>query len=199
MHDRGSEASDTGDAGGRDRPQPEHESARRKPRSGSRGDRFARPIGATRFWIAVSIAGVGLSSIAMLIFALIVVVRTIFHAFVDGDYTIDGAKHLAVDFIEMTDLFLLGMVLYVVAIGMYQLFIGADIDVPDWMRVSDLDDLKAHLVSVIIVLLAVSFLAGAVVWEGDTSIAYFGAAISAVIISLGVYNMMPHEKDDSDH
>lgn len=77
MHDRGSEASDTGDAGGRDRPQSEHESARRKPRSGSRGDRFARPIGATRFWIAVSIAGVGLSSIAMLIFALIVVVRTI--------------------------------------------------------------------------------------------------------------------------
>lgn len=99
----------------------------------------------------------------------------------------------------MTDLFLLGMVLYVVAIGMYQLFIDDDIAIPSWMRVSDLQDLKAHLVSVIIVLLAVSFLAEAVLWSGTMSIVYFGAATSAVIISLGVYNMMHHEKDEDDH
>lgn len=54
--------------------------------------------------------------------------------------------------------------------------------------------------SVIIVLLAVSFLAGAVVWEGDTSIAYFGASISAVIVSLGAYNFLQKRSDhDGDH
>ncbi len=128
----------------------------------------------------------------MLIYALIVVAKIIFHAFAVAKFDVTSAKHLAVEFIEMTDLFLLGMVLYVVAIGMYQLFIDDDIAVPSWMRVSDLQDLKAHLVSVIIVLLAVSFLAEDVLWSGTTSIVYFGAAISAVIISLGVYNKMHH-------
>ncbi len=169
------------------------------PRSRHTMSRATSSIGATRFLITLSVAGVGLSALSMLIYALVVVAKTIYHAFAVAEFTVTSAKHLAVDFIEMTDLFLLGMVLYVVAIGMYQLFIDDDIAVPSWMRVSDLQELKAHLVSVIIVLLAVSFLAEAVVWSGKTSIVYFGAATSAVIISLGVYNMMHHEKDDSGH
>ena len=187
------------DAENRHVPGPRTEPVHRDPRENHSGDRIAAFVGPTRFWIALSIFGVGLSSIAMLIYALNVVVRTIFHAFVEAAFDVDGAKHLAVDLIELTDLFLLGMVFYVVAIGMYQLFIDDKIDIPAWMRVRNLNDLKSHLVSVIIVLLAVSFLAEAVVWSGDTSIVYFGASVSAVMISLGIYNLMHHHAERDTH
>lgn len=187
------------DAENRDLPGQGKEQVRRDPRENHSADRLAAIVGPSRFWIALSILGVGLSSIAMLIFALNVVVRTIFHAFAEAAFDVDGAKHLAVDLIEMTDLFLLGMVLYVVAIGMYQLFIDDKIAIPAWMRVSNLDELKAHLVNVIIVLLAVSFVAEAVDWAGETSIVYFGATVSGVIVSLGVYNLMHHHTERDKH
>ncbi|MGI8485740.1 MAG: YqhA family protein [Thermomicrobiales bacterium] len=169
-----------------------HDHDRRDPRSGTIFDESSGPAGASRFLITLSIAGVGLSAVAMLVYALVVVIKIIYHAFVEAGFSVDGARHLAVEFIEMTDLFLLGMVLYVVAIGMYQLFINDDITIPSWMRVTNLDELKEHLVSVIIVLIAVSFLAEAVAWDGSTSILYIGAAVSGVILALGLYNLMHH-------
>jgi uncharacterized membrane protein YqhA len=149
-------------------------------------------VSSSRFLIILAIVGTTVSAAAMMIFGLIVVAKTIWHTFRDGNFDIEGAKHLAVDLIELTDLFLLGMVLYVVAIGMYQLFINEDVAIPDWMRVENLNDLKTQLINVIVVLLAVSFLAIAVSWEGATSIVYLGASVGGVIVTLAVYNLAHH-------
>ena len=162
-------------------------------------------IGASRLMILLAIAGTGLSALTMMVYGLITVVKTIWHAFAHSNFDMDGAKHLAVELIEMTDLFLLGMVLYVVAIGMYQLFVNPEISIPSWMRVNSLDDLKTQLINVIAVLLAVSFLAVAVSWTSDRSILYFGVAVAIVILALAAYNVAHHHmahtdqaKDDGD-
>lgn len=163
----------------------------------------------SRFTILLAIAGTSLSAIAVMLYALIVVLKVIWHAFTDSSFEVDGAKHLVVELIEMTDFFLFGMVLYVVAMGMYQLFVNPDIPVPDWMRVHSLDDLKTQLINVIAVLLAVSFLAVAVSWTSDRAILSFGIAIAVVILALAAYNAVHHRiahaapgedaEDDSRH
>jgi uncharacterized membrane protein YqhA len=84
------------------------------------------------------------------------------------------------------------MVLEVVAIGMYQLFINATVAVPDWMRVTSLGDLKAQLLNVVVVLLAVTFLAVAVSWTAGRDILYFGTAIGGVMVALAGYNIAQH-------
>ncbi len=38
--------------------------------------------------------------------------------------------------------------LYIIAIGLYELFIDSRIPVPPWLRIDDIDDLKHKLVSV---------------------------------------------------
>ena len=149
-------------------------------------------IGASRLMILLAIAGTSLSALTMMVYGLIAVGKIIWHAFVHSDFDLDGAKHLAVELIEMTDLFLLGMVLYVVAIGMYQLFINPEIDIPSWMRVESLDDLKTQLINVIIVLLAVTFLAVAVSWTTDRAILSFGVAVAIVILALAAYTVAHH-------
>ena len=147
---------------------------------------------ATHSIIFLSIIGTTLSAITMMSYALVVVVKIIREAFGDRPYSADSAKHLAIELIEMTDLFLFGMALYVVAIGMVQLFIRPIPGLPPWMLVRDLGDLKTQLLNVIIVLLAVSFLAVAISWQGGTDIMYLGIGIGVVIVSLAAFSMVHH-------
>ena len=47
--------------------------------------------------------------------------------------------------------------LLVIGYGLYELFIDAEIEVPQWLRVRDLDDLKSKLIGVVVAILAVVF------------------------------------------
>ncbi len=51
-----------------------------------------------------------------------------------------GLKETIVEVLTAVDAILLGTVLLVIGYGLYELFIDADLDVPQWLRVYDLDD-----------------------------------------------------------
>jgi uncharacterized membrane protein YqhA len=106
--------------------------------------------------------------------------------FVHPAFTPDGAKHLAVECIEMIDLFLLGTVLYITSLGLYTLFID-NLPLPPWLNIHSLDDLKEKLVGVIVVLLAVTFLGNVVTWDGSTSIWTLGISVGVVLFALGLF------------
>jgi uncharacterized membrane protein YqhA len=86
--------------------------------------------------------------------------------------------------IEIVDIFLLAVVIQVVSVGLFQLYIKADTSLPRFLVVRTLDDLKSKLVSVIITMLAVTFLRHTLSWGGGTDIFYFGAGIALVIYAL---------------
>ncbi|MGN6033192.1 MAG: YqhA family protein [Thermomicrobiales bacterium] len=161
--------------------------------------RMSRLVGAGRIWIFLAILGVSISSVIMLIYAMLALLDTAIEAFWEHDLDVHGANHLAVELIELTDLFLLGMVLYVVALGMYQLFIDRWIAVPGWMRVENLQQLKSHLISVIVVLMAVSFLADLVQFNSGLDLLYEGAAVALVAASLSGFSWITHKTHGPDH
>jgi len=105
---------------------------------------------------------------------------------------------LAVDLIEITDIILLGTVLYIVALGLYQLFIDHKVALPPWLKVSDLTDLKRDLIGVVVVLLGVSFLGEVVNWDGENDILLLGAGIALVIAALGFILWLTPSKHDTD-
>ena len=141
-------------------------------------------LASSRFFIAIAVLGSFVAAVALIVYGGIVVVDVTWHAF-SGEFSPEGAKDLAVDFIEMIDLFLLGTVLYIVSLGLYELFIDSELPMPSWLRIHDLDDLKDKLIGVVIVLLGVTFLGKVVTWDGTRDILYFGAAIGIVILALG--------------
>jgi uncharacterized membrane protein YqhA len=95
--------------------------------------------------------------------------------------------HLGVQFIEITDIILLGTVLYIVSLGLYQLFIDPVVKVPGWLRVRDLSELKRNLISVTVVLLGVTFLGEVVDWNRkDINIVFLGVAVALVVAALGL-------------
>ncbi len=95
-------------------------------------------------------------------------------------------KTLIADSIALIDMFLLGTVLFIVAAGLYQLFVDSRVSLPAWLRITSLDDLKSLLTGVIIVALLVAFLGSAVTWTSGTDIIALGLAVAAVVIAANI-------------
>ena len=130
--------------------------------------------------------------VALLLGAIVVVAggvaelyRIVFFL-VSGGFGQEGlGRYLAVNMTELIDLFLIAIVLIIIALGLYQLFIDPDIDLPDWLNTSSLESLKIRLLVVIVVLLTVIFLGAVAESEGGIEIAGMGIGIALVILAIG--------------
>lgn len=145
-----------------------------------------RILATSRYFVAFAALGSFLSSVTLLVYGTLAVVGVVWDTIREGEATVGGAKHLAVQFIELTDVFLLGTVLYIVALGLYDLFVDPGLPIPDWLHIRSLDDLKAKLIQVVVVLLGVSFLGAVVEEDRDGEILDLGAAVAVVIAALGL-------------
>lgn len=106
-----------------------------------------------------------------------------------GSMTAKSVKIFAVGVVEAVDVYLIGIAVYIISIGLYSLFIDDKLPVPKWLEVNSLDDLKGNLVCVVIAVLAVLFLREAVAWNGTSEIFSFGAAVALVIAALTLFLM----------
>lgn len=139
-------------------------------------------------WIAV--IALLIATLAVFIYGLISTVVIVFETFAHGHFGAEGARTLSVELIEMIDLFLLGTILFITAIGLQELFIDPGLKelIPEWMSVANLDQLKFNLLAVIVVMLAVLFLGIAASYELSDTVDIFdyGAAVALVITASGV-------------
>ena len=142
---------------------------------------ISRILGWSRLFIVIAVVGSFVASAAAMTYGGLATATIVLDTFRTSDFSEKGAKLLAVGLVTMIDLFLLGTVLYIVAIGLYELFIDPQLPMPNWLRIATLDDLKERLLGVVAVLLAVTFLGSAVTWDGTTAILALGLAIAPVL------------------
>ncbi|MCE8007844.1 MAG: YqhA family protein [Aestuariivita sp.] len=145
---------------------------------------ISRTLGASRFLIILAVLGSLLAAATLLIYGVLEAGQLILATLEKAEISRKGAKALALEFIEIVDLFLLGTVFYIIALGLYELFIDTNIRVPEWLEIKTLDDLKNKLIGVVIVVLGVLFLGQVVGWDGERDLLGFGAAIALVIAAL---------------
>jgi uncharacterized membrane protein YqhA len=138
----------------------------------------------SRYLVLAAVLGSLAAALALFVYGLAESVIVVVEVIGKADVSSKGAKLLALAFIEIVDLFLLGTVLLMIALGLYELFINADIELPEWLQVRTFDDLKNKLVGVVIVVLAVLFLGLVVSWDGERDLLRVGAAIALVIAAL---------------
>lgn len=97
---------------------------------------------------------------------------------------VGGEGHgVGVDLIAIMDTFLIATALYIFAVGLYELFI-ADLDLPEWLTIHNLHDLKAKLSGVIILVMAVTFLEHLVRWEDAAGTLMFAGSIAIITVAL---------------
>jgi uncharacterized membrane protein YqhA len=102
-------------------------------------------------------------------------------------------KALTVNEIFLADVSLIATALFLVAVGLYELFISK-INFPVGVQVASLDDLKDKLLGVIVVALAVTFLAQITTWDGKTDLLSYGVSIALVVLALGVFSYFRRDK-----
>ncbi len=146
---------------------------------------FTKLLTLTRYTIFIPVIGSWLAALLAMGFGAYEVAITILALFKGIDEK--AMKLLALNLIEAVDLFLLGTAFYLIALGLYELFIDENAPVPAWLEIHSLDDLKSKLLSVIVVVLAVQFLAQVLGWKGDLSIIGLGLSVAVVIFALAFF------------
>ncbi len=99
---------------------------------------------------------------------------------------------LSVHFISAIDLFMVAVVMFVMGIGLFELFVDKDQSIcyPHWLKVKDLNDLKEKLISAAVVVIVITFLKHIVIWEKPLETLYFGGAIAIVIASITLFSRL---------
>lgn len=82
--------------------------------------------------------------------------------------------------LEIIDVFLFGTVLVILAVGLVELFI-AKLDLPEWLIIRDLSDLKGKFIDVLQLVAAIKFVEKAVTAKEPLDVLWFGLAVAVVI------------------
>lgn len=144
-----------------------------------------RPVlNASRYLVVAAVLGSLVAAFALFAYGVVETVAVVGETVAKAEVSSKGAKALALAFIEIVDLFLLGTVFLMIALGLYELFIEENLNLPPWLSISSFDDLKNKLVGVVIVVLAVLFLGAVVSWDGSRDMLGFGAGVALVIAAL---------------
>ena len=137
----------------------------------------------SRWMVLLAVAGSLLSALIAFVYGGAKVVEVVAEVFLKG-MTEKAAKGAMIGLIETIDLFLLGTVFYIIALGLYELFIDDSLELPHWLVISSLDDLKGKLISGIVVVMTVYFLGALVNGDGQTDLLRISAAIALIIAAL---------------
>jgi uncharacterized membrane protein YqhA len=140
-------------------------------------------LSSSRYIILIAVLCAFVAALTLLVVAGVETFQLVIKVITEG---VDGksVKLLAVSFIEIIDLLLLGTVFYITSLGLYELFIDEQLPTPSWLHITQLDDLKSKLIGVVVVILAVVFLGQVVSWGGSRDILFLGAAIALVIVAI---------------
>lgn len=146
-----------------------------------------RALLSSRYVVLIAIVMSMLGAISLLLYEAAVIVGAVVQTVQAGVIGPKAAKVLAVGLVEGLDIFLIAIVAYIISVGLYVLFIDRTLPLPSWLKINDLGDLKSHLVSSVIAVLAVLFLREAVAWDGERNLLAFGAALAVIIAALTLY------------
>ena len=144
-------------------------------------------LNGSRYLVLAAVLGALIAAAALFLYGLADTVAVVWQFVVRGEVSGKGAKVLMFEFIEIFDLFLLGTVMLIMGVSLYGFFIDTELKLPARLEINSFDDLKANLVTVVVVVLGVTFLGHVVSWDGEREILGFGIAIALVIAALNLF------------
>ncbi len=140
----------------------------------------------SRYLVNLAVIASLVGAAAILIYGVIVLIHLMLELIHARTFTSEAVKTITLSFIQLIDLLFLGVALYIIALGLYHLFIDTSMRLPRWLKIEDFDELKMILLSVVIVILAINFTGVVVDWDGSAAILNLGLAIASVIAGLGL-------------
>lgn len=151
---------------------------------------MSRILLGTRYLILLPVLGLAIAAAFFFIFGGFSLIRLLINLalipFGYGHAAEELSQGLIIfEVVEYVHTFLVGTVLYITAVGLFQLFIK-EIEFPGWLKIESTDELETNLIGVTVVVLAVNFMGAIFVGKTDNLLQY-GAGIALPIAALGVF------------
>jgi uncharacterized membrane protein YqhA len=105
-------------------------------------------------------------------------------------------KDVIVEVLTAVDGILLGTVLLVIGYGLYELFVDTKIEIPTWLEIKDLDDLKSKLIGVVVAIIAVVFVGVMVDSTRASDVVSYGVGAGALVLGLAVFALATRKNPD---
>ncbi len=157
--------------------------------------KFEKSLWSFRFIILIAIFSLMISSLAAFYLGVhsnMEAFNEIKHSFEDG--TALKTNVIVVYLIASIDEFLLGIILIIIALGIYELFISKidfiddkSLPFPKWLTFHSLEDLKGVLTKVIIIILIVYFFKQVIMMTFETPLSILYLAIGILLIAAANY------------
>jgi uncharacterized membrane protein YqhA len=139
----------------------------------------------TRYVFILAIFSTYAATIALLVLGTIEMLRTLLGLVGFGEPL--TANQARIGFIESVDLFLVATILYVISVGLYQLFVNTQLPLPAWLQVRSASDMEGQLIGVLITILGVYGLELVTSWQGGTDVLAVGITVALLIFALGYF------------
>jgi len=152
-----------------------------------------RAIGLTRYAVFVPALASIIGAVLLMAQGSLAIVMVV----IDAVSTELSLKETIVEVLTAVDAILLGTVLLVIGYCLYELFIDAGIEVPQWLRVRDLDDLKSKLIGVVVAILAVVFVGVFVDSNRSDDVISYGVGAGALVVGLAIFAFATKKPDSN--
>jgi uncharacterized membrane protein YqhA len=96
-------------------------------------------------------------------------------------------KASIVSVLTAVDTLLLATVLLVISYGLYELFVDDTVQLPPWLQIHSLEDLKGKLIGVVVAVIAVVFLGELVEGTDPEGVMLFGVGAGALVLALAAF------------
>jgi uncharacterized membrane protein YqhA len=135
--------------------------------------------------MGLAVAGIFVGSTVLLFSATVDIAISIWETFASAEGHESGFLRLAM--IEAVDTILVSTVLYVIAIGLFQLFVSDRIRLPGWLHTDDVGDLEQRLAGMVVTVVSVIFLTKALEYQDNLALLNSGLGIAAVIVAISLF------------
>lgn len=152
-----------------------------------------RILGLTRYTVFVPALAAIIGALLLMAQGSISMVMVI----VDAVANQTSLKDTIVDVLTAVDAILLGTVLLVIGYGLYELFVDTEIEVPLWLQVKNLDDLKSKLIGVVVAIIAVVFVGVFVDSNRAQDVVSYGLGAGALVAGLALFALATRKDNPS--
>ena len=157
---------------------------------------LARWVGHTRYVVLLAVLAVLLVAVSLFLLASWLAVVGVWHAFRDAFAGELDSTELTVELLEVISAMLKAVIFYLVGVGLYSLFIGP-LNLTAVLGVETLGDLERKVVSIVILILAVTLLEHFIRWEEPADTLRFGATLALVVTSLVAFQVVSQRADEA--
>jgi uncharacterized membrane protein YqhA len=150
-------------------------------------------LGLTRYAVFVPAVASIIGALLLMAQGSVSIVMIVVEAVMNNTYL----KDTIVDILTAVDAILLGTVLLVIGYGLYELFVDPQLEVPVWLEVRDLDDLKSKLIGVVVAIIAVVFVGVFVDTNRAADVVAYGVGAGALVAGLAIFALATRKEGKS--